>query len=60
MDDFKKELKALLDKYKAEIGFDCDECSDLHGVTGEHMYVRVGDREEKFDTWSLEGFDLKG
>jgi hypothetical protein len=42
MDDFLKELRALLVKYDATIGWDCHPCSDMHGVTGEHMYAQIG------------------
>jgi hypothetical protein len=42
MDDFLKELRALLVKYEATIGWDCHPCSDMHGVTGEHMYAQIG------------------
>jgi hypothetical protein len=39
MNDFKTELRELLNKYKATISWDCDEYSDLHGVYDEHMRV---------------------
>jgi putative aminopeptidase FrvX len=42
MDDFLTELRALLVKYDATIGWDCHPCSDMHGVTGEHMYAQIG------------------
>jgi len=39
IDDFKKELKALLAKYNVTIDFEADDCSDWHGITGEKMVV---------------------
>ena len=39
MNDFQRELLALLEKHGATISWGCDSCSDLHGVTGEHMRV---------------------
>ena len=36
---FKKELKALLAKYDAYIGFSCDEGSDTHGISGSRIVV---------------------
>ena len=38
-ESFKSELKELLAKYHAYIGFACDSCSDTHGVTGEKIIV---------------------
>lgn len=45
--DFRADLKALLIKYDATIAFDCDECSDMHGVTGERIIASVGRRNIK-------------
>ena len=42
MDDFLTELRALLVKYNATVGWDCHPCSDMHGVTGEHIYAQIG------------------
>ena len=32
MNNFKKELYDLLNKYNASITFECDDCSDTHGI----------------------------
>ena len=40
---FKKELKALLGKYNAALGWECDEGSDTHGIQGEQMTVTFAD-----------------
>ncbi len=37
--EFRRKLRALLDEYDAHIEWRCDECSDLHGVTGQHVVV---------------------
>ena len=42
---FKKELKKLLIKYRATISFDCSECSDLHGISGERIIAELGEKE---------------
>jgi hypothetical protein len=47
MEEFKKELKALLIKYDASICLDFDDCSDTHGMTGVQM-VAVVDGKEVF------------
>ncbi|WP_298752166.1 hypothetical protein [uncultured Arcobacter sp.] len=41
MDNFKKELKMLLDRYNACIDFGMDSCSDTHGISGEHMSISI-------------------
>jgi len=41
VENFKTELYELLKKYNAILHFDCDECSDLHGVYGEKMTVEI-------------------
>ena len=41
LNEFKKELKALLDKYNASIEVGCSDCSDLHGVYDKHLLVTV-------------------
>lgn len=35
---FQAELKALLEKYDAQIGFSCGEGSDTHGLYDEQIY----------------------
>ena len=59
MNEFLKELKALLSKHNATIGFDVDDCSDLHGVYGEHIFVTVGEEVKDFKhSWSLDASDI--
>ena len=41
MDDFKSELKALLEKYNATIEWDAD--GDLNGLSNERLYFYVGE-----------------
>jgi hypothetical protein len=52
---FLTELRDLLQRYDAEISVDYDDCSDLHGVTGESMSVSMGkvDRFQGRPTFSL-------
>jgi hypothetical protein len=58
-DNFKKDLKDLLDKYKANIHFDCDDGSDLYGICGECMNVDIdGDIHILSDGWSVSKSDL--
>lgn len=41
--EFKVELKALLKKYNASIGFTCDASSDTYGITGEKLVADLRD-----------------
>ena len=36
---FRRAFRKLLEDHGASIEAECDDCSDLHGVTGEHMVV---------------------
>ena len=36
-EEFKAELKSLLEKYEVEISWECGEGSDTHGIYGEKM-----------------------
>ncbi len=61
--EFKAELKALLLKYNADIGFDCSDSSDTMGIYGERIVARLGEgREEEtihlVHGWCVEGADL--
>lgn len=57
--NFKKELKELLKKYNATIGFDCDDCSDLYGIYDEHVYIQAnGERERVVDGWWIDETDF--
>lgn len=62
MDDFKTELLALLEKYDASISWGCDSCSDLHGVTGEHMHVtnRKNETLLYLDGAEISAYEIKG
>ena len=42
MQEFLIELADLLKKHDASIEWDCDDCSDLHGLIGDKMVVTVG------------------
>lgn len=52
---FLTELRDLLQRYDAEISVDYDDCSDMHGVSGEAMSVSMGkdDRFQGRPTFSL-------
>lgn len=39
--EFLKELKDLLIKYHATLGFDCDDFSDLYGIYDEKIIARI-------------------
>lgn len=56
---FKKELKALLEKYSASICFEVGDASDTHGLYDEAMVIVFKDTELRFDGWSIEKNDLK-
>lgn len=59
--DFKRELRALLEKYGASIGAGYGDCSDTHGMYDEHMKVDFDDRTSVrvCDGWDIEASDLK-
>lgn len=40
--NFKKELKALLEKYNAIIYLDYADCSDTHGMYEVNMVAKIG------------------
>ncbi len=44
LQDFKKELKALLKKYDATIGMDAADGSDWYGITGEYIQISIGNK----------------
>lgn len=53
---FKKELKELLEKYNAAIGFECADCSDLQGVYDERIVVTVIDGKKEKEIMSINGY----
>lgn len=44
-DDFKRDLKKLLQEYNASIGFGADDDSDWHGIHGEHLYLQMNGKK---------------
>lgn len=48
--DFKKELAELLEKYNAKIGFTCSECSDVFGLSDDHLIAEIKIGSESFTT----------
>lgn len=62
LNEFKKELKELLEKYNARIDWNCADCSDLHGVTGESMgvyFMDTGKSKQLCEGSSVDAYDLK-
>lgn len=61
MDDFKTELLTLLEKHNASIHWGCASCSDLHGVTGEHMAVtnKKGDTLLLLDGGEINPYEIR-
>ena len=45
MNNFKKELYDLLNKYNASITFECDDCSDTYGIY--HPKIVIDQQIEK-------------
>ena len=65
LNQFKKELKQLLTKYNATIGFSVDECSDTHGLYGDNLFVSFENVENTnykshvlTDYWTLDKNDF--
>lgn len=57
--EFKKELRELLSKYDASLRVLYDDCSDMHGVYGEHMAVELDGRSHFLcDHWGIDVSDL--
>jgi len=60
MHNFLVELAVLLEKHDASIGWDCDDCSDMHGISGEGMVVTVGGVERWFASqWEIYASDIR-
>jgi hypothetical protein len=64
MEEFLKELQALLEKHKAAINFDCCSSSDTHGIHDAGIEVTVGlwpDKQSyKFKyVWGIDALDVK-
>lgn len=62
MNEFTKELLALLEKHNASIHWGCDPCSDLHGVTGERMLVTTRKNETLLEIkgGEISAYEIKG
>ena len=58
MKDFKKELKALLEKYNARIEFTCADSSDLHGVYSEKIVVTMPRGEKRLSHTLNNGYGV--
>ncbi|RLA81568.1 MAG: hypothetical protein DRG78_09040 [Epsilonproteobacteria bacterium] len=57
--EFKKELKVLLGKYDAEIGFDASDSNGFYTIYDEHMYIEIGEEITIFENdWSIRESDL--
>lgn len=61
--EFRKELKALLEKYNASIDFSCSDGSDTHGIYDAKMVAcfNLSDRMIAFDLnngWSVDKHDF--
>lgn len=57
--EFKQELKGLLEKYGASIQFECSDCSDLHGVYSPEMQADLGGTTVKLNSgYCVDASDL--
>lgn len=61
--EFKHELCVLLKKYSASIGVGYADCSDTHGMSGEHMVIEFDNDYRKSVTichgWGISAYDLE-
>lgn len=58
-ESFKKEFKALLEKYDVTIGFQVSECSDTYGLHGEKIVVYHGNEDWiEVDGWNIDKTDI--
>ena len=59
LEEFKKELRSLLAKHNATIGFDCSECSDTYGINDANISVSLGGMNIRLaDGWNVDATDL--
>jgi len=58
-EDFIVELKKLMIKYNASIGFTCSSDSDTHGLYNEHIVIQI-DNEPVIEAegWWLNPWDF--
>jgi biotin synthase-related radical SAM superfamily protein len=58
--EFLAELKALMEKYNAAIGFNVGEGSDTHGLYEEEIHIDVNNKTiHKTSGWWISGEDLE-
>lgn len=62
MNEFTKELLAVLEKHNASIYWGCNPCSDLHGVIGEYMAVtnRKNETLLQLEGGEISAYEIKG
>ena len=66
MNNFKKELYDLLNKYNASISFECDGCSDTYGIYYPKIVIYQQIKKYEYITliessgYSLDKSDIKG
>jgi len=59
-EEFLKELRELLKKYKADISFCLEDGSDTYGIFGERMSISINDNEVlSINGWSVSASDIK-
>lgn len=66
-DEFLRELKALLEKYRVSIGFSVGECSDTYGLYDEQVCIDHQISPESFheerwlsvDGWWMDAKDIE-
>lgn len=65
LDDFRRDLRALLKEHGATINAECGESSDLYGVYDRHISVTLpeqgrpwGREHRLYDAWSVGAPDL--
>ena len=51
--EFIKELKNLLSKYKAEIGWKCDDSTDFYGIIDDRMYIHLMGEKKDIEIKSM-------
>ena len=56
---FLTELASLLNKYNAEIGFTCSECSDTHGLYDDHLTINIRlDNRDILNIFNSDGWGI--
>ena len=59
--EFINELDEFLKKYNASIQWGCAQCSDTHGIYGEHMTITNGKGETllNIDGGCISSYEIK-